>query len=284
MKFRSEKVSTTMPMNEYQYSPFFSVRKILFLLRCTFGFPLNPKNGAYNDFVFNSWLEYSRYILYICIAFTSYICVIFLHLKNSNIETPIRFMRHNSRILGISLLDVFIINTIPFTNLISTMFHMRSFKKCAKNLNKICKGLTQINSALCTRQRETLFVSYSHNWCKKSIVFVSIGVVLSTISLLLILSQWMTTFTILVKENLMSQEDLVPFCIATTIWTLCWIYPCISISADFITCHLLGEIADCFEAWKLLLRFKERKARDIVEQSCIEELERNENKQHSFEM
>ena len=41
--------------------------------------------------------------------------------------------------------------------------------------------------------------------------------------------------------------------IALIICHLCWTYPCIAISADFVTCHLLDEIENCFKNWNKIV-------------------------------
>ena len=134
--------------DQHQFSPFFKVRRILLFLRWPFGFPLKAKNIAFNEFVFQPCLEYTRYSLYICCFFLTGFYLSYLPIKENNIESLLEAKTKVMESHGYTLLDICVIYTIPYTTLMSSFFYFTSFKKAVTSISKVCSYLTSLNKEL----------------------------------------------------------------------------------------------------------------------------------------
>ena len=65
--------------------------------------------------------------------------------SNNIVEVTKKYM---SQIWGYTTLDILVVSLIPFINLISNTFYLKSFKKTDKNISKICLQLTDLNQEL----------------------------------------------------------------------------------------------------------------------------------------
>ena len=129
-------------------SPFFKVRKILILLRLFLGFPLKPVNNEFVEFAFKPCLEYPRYAMHMFIAAGAAFFTSFLFMKNGNHSDPFAANLAALRKMGLSLLDMSVMQFIPLVSYVSCFFYIHSFKKLVKNINKISIALSCLHKEL----------------------------------------------------------------------------------------------------------------------------------------
>ena len=234
-----------------QYSPLFGIRKLLLTLRWFFGFPVKPTNEEFSEFVFNPCFEIFKYSLYLtCFFLTqSYNSYSFMKLDNSNnlIEITKQYM---GKLWGFTVLDILVLMMIPYINLISNTFHLRSFKKTDKSISKICLELTDLNQEL----EEMLDPSLSMK--KRPRIGISLKLFITEFIL-----SFFTMICHCVAVAMMMQEEVITFTnIEKCIWmadcvimTCCWVYPCVTISADLIVCQILEEMGKTYVSWNTIL-------------------------------
>ena len=157
---------------QYKFSPLFGVRKILLLLRWALGFPLKAKDCAFNEFSFHSWVEFARYFLYICIAFLSMAYQFFVIMKGEHTNNPLLASQKFWHSIGLSPLDILVVNGMPYINIISSMFYLKSFKNSVIGINKICQRLTHLNTELCHLLGNTNYLNETK--CKRSVKLLTL--------------------------------------------------------------------------------------------------------------
>ena len=151
-----------------------------------------------------------------------------------------------------------------------------SFKKCANDISKICLYLTHINKELNDVSLK-IGSTLNENTQKKSLWFVTLGLILSFLVSSILPASWidMLTQTILKYDTFLNVE-FITFCIAITIYHFLVIYPVNAISADFVVCHLLCELGQAFDKWRGLMKFiKNSIAPKVNNYGIKEKLEKN---------
>ena len=125
--------NTMLEKHEVTFSPLFRVKKILLILRWLLGFPLKARNQQFNEFKFYPILEYTRYATYLAIIFAANFYNMYSFMELAHLSNPLEvYKEYFITLLGFTMLDIFVIVTIPYITFISTAFYLNSFKKMSK--------------------------------------------------------------------------------------------------------------------------------------------------------
>ena len=240
-------------------SPFFKVRRILTLLRLLLGFPLKPQSKEFCEFSFIPGLEYLRYMLYMSIGFSTSGFMIFLYMKNGNASNPF-IVQHNAySSIGLSMLDMIVIQCIPFISYVSSFFYLKSFKKATSSINKVCLRLSLLNCEL-----KQLIYSPKKSQAKQknsSLKLLFLGIALTLVVTIFYLCATLgLIFEGVLGERFIRKEEITPFAIAVALNCVTWVYPILALSSDFVVCHLLEALEESFLSWNQMLKLK--KCRD----------------------
>ena len=246
-----------------RFSPLFKIRKILLFLRWFLGFPLKPKNKEFNEFLFQPCLEYTRYSVYLAFFFLTASYNLYSLMKLGHLNNPLEVItKFYTEIFGYTLLDIFVIMTIPYTNIISNTFYLRSFKKVVTRFSQICIDLTNLNKEL----NESVD-KMSTGRKTGTNMRISIKLFLSGffIALLVIILYCVPSATV-IEKNLeeftnshITDVEKYIYMVNIIVFTCCWVYPCITISADLIICEILEQTGEMYLHWnKILTNYNER--------------------------
>ena len=252
-------MSTLSNRIQDSFSPLYRIKRILIILRWCLGFPLKAKNIHYNELVFEPLLEYIRYLVFLfvfLISFSSLSCSI---VRSNNLGSLFKRHKQYFKSVGFTSFDILVAFTLPFVNMLSTFIYFYSFKKHSQSISKICLKLTNINKELNnlfeSKNMSSTCISFS-----RSVRLISSGIIIAVLIQITQLILWL----IAIKDGifsriLVSDGEKVIATIALLIYNGCWVYPCIAMSADLITCHLLQEIGKAFEKWNHILKIYNKK-------------------------
>ena len=245
--------NTMLEKVEANFSPLFKARKILLILRCLLGFPLKAQHQELNEFKFCSFLEYTRYSIYLALIFVTNFYNIHLFMELSQLSNPVEvYKEYFTRILGFTTLDILVLTSMPYITWISTAFYLNSFKKMAANISHVCKFLTNLNKEL--HEAVHLQMTYKRNSkLRLSYKLFFFGAFCSILILLTYLTSFYIVMEAVANEYPMSQAQKLTFSVSSIILAFCWIYPSMTMSADFIVCHILEETGDVYLIWNDLL-------------------------------
>ena len=251
--------NTMLEKDEVTFSPLFRVRKILLILRWLLGFPLKAQNQQFNDFKFYPILEYARYAIYLAIIFAANFYNMYSFMELAHLSNPLEvYKEYFITLLGFTMLDIFVIVTIPYITFISTAFYLNSFKKMAENISRVCKVLTNLNKVL--HQSVHLQTTYKKNTgLRLSYKLLFFGSFTSILVLIAYCGSLYIVMEDVATEYAMSQAHRWIFFVIAIVLGCCWVYPSMTMSADFIVCHILEETADVYLIWNGLLSLYKRK-------------------------
>ena len=239
--------------DQHRFSPLFRVRNILWILRWSFGFPLKAKNKAFNEFVFLPCLEYTRYAVYLCFFFLSFFCMTYPKMKANKLDNALEAVQQIYHRLGFTLLDISVVIGLPLINLMSSAFYLASFRKEATRISKVCLHLTTLKKELYDMSDKEIN-QVKQSYSKRSLKLVVFGISFAGVFWILSVAMFIEIQEGLFNKLFVSSEDIFLYLVGLVIFPGCWIYPCIAISADFIICHLLDEIAETFSKWNSILK------------------------------
>ena len=245
-----------------RFSPLFRIRKILLFLRWFSGFPLKSKNKEFNQFEFFPCLEYTRHSLYIACFILPLSYNTYSFTKFDNLNDPIEVITKFWRYIGYSLLDICVIYTIPYINMISSTFYLRSFKKMALKFNEICLNLTNLNKELNQSLDLMSIGNKKRSKTRISLKLFRFGIFIA--AMILILNG--ISMYILIYGNLhdfttspITYVQKHIFFLNNNVSSFCWVYPYITISADLIICEILEHTKEMYIHWnKILKEYKVR--------------------------
>ena len=117
-------MSNTYPNN---FSPLLGIRKLLFILRWCLGFPLTIRGPNFNEFLFKPRLEFTRYLLYLFTFSASAFCVVYIIMKGHNFNNLVEAYEYYFKSVGFTYFDSLVVNFLPYTNLMASLFYFCSF-------------------------------------------------------------------------------------------------------------------------------------------------------------
>ena len=174
-------------------------------------------------------------------------------MKGYNIN-PFESLHKLSKSFGFTLLDVLVIVTIPYINIISSFFYLLSFKTEASSISKVCLYLTDLNKELYALSDSTL-IKWKQSFLTKSLKLVIFAFCIKGIVLIFNIMAFLWALKNDIFSNvLMENDQKLLYPIAVVIHLYCCVYPSIAISADFVTCHILNEVGETFSLWNTLLK------------------------------
>ena len=225
------------------------------------GFPLKPTNEALNHFEFNPLLEYARHALFLCIPMLPTAYLAYIHMKQTQIWNPILAMMENITGVGISDLDFACMMGLPVINLVSNSIYLVSFKNQPFGLNRICNLLTEIN-------KEIWDAAGGLKDTSKSQILILYGRLIYIIGIFtLAVGMYASCWSAVILENYSDSGKLIHkllltekvlFCFFITIFYGSVVYPPMSISTDFVVCHLVNETKESFDKYKLTIKSRNK--------------------------
>ena len=244
---------------EYQFSPFYRVRRILMILRLCFGFPLTSRNVAFSEMSFKPCKEYTRYVAFFSFFIVSISFVMFKTKELNNLESYVDTFHHYFEGIGFTVYDSIMFHSTPYLNMISTIFYLYAFKNNFVKINKICTKLTVMNKSLNQLMNEN-GIPTKRTVHEKSTRVIVLGITFS----ILIQCTHVAIWSLALENGVLGSSATSMFekylvSIAFVIYNLCWTYPTIAMSADFIAYHILNEIKHCFESWNRIFKHVNKK-------------------------
>ena len=242
-----------------QFSPFYKVRKLLLVLRWCLGFPLKFKDGTYSVMYFSPCLEYGRYFAFLTCFIVSISFIIFEVWKLNDLKSFLEAYHHYFRSIGFTAYDSIAFHTTYYMSILSTTFYLLAFRNNVSSINKICLRLTTVKKSLHQLMVQNR-ISKNKSRCVNSIRQIISGIM---ITVLVHASQVVGTYTLdyrVLTTSTTSKIEKFLISMALIICHLCWTYPSIAMSADFVTCHLLNEIENCFKNWNNIFKRIGRKS------------------------
>ena len=242
-----------------EFSPFYKTRQTLLLLRWTFGFPLQAKDGSYSEFRFITWLE--------CIRF--FIMVIFLNFCNlgmlftlilftdMNLKEIQEFLKLNMDIYSTNLLDNSLAYLWPIIVLMVWLGYFIQFKFNQDLINEFCSEVSFIKSKMSAMlvgteekiKRDGRIKLESH---EKILIY---GTILS-ISTSILIGTWLGThYEMFIKSYLHTQSNLpiVTLSILFAIQTLFLNYGPISCASEIVICRYINSLTELFVTFEQIL-------------------------------
>ena len=245
-----------LPTDRFPFSPLFKRRYMIICLRIVFGFPLKRTNSDYNHFEFKPWMEYGRYVLSLSIAMAGSAYIVYFNYKIHDTTNIFMLMESNVKTLGLSTMDVLVLQSLPFVNYFSNFTYLYSFKKALKEINEILHQLSKINVAL-FEIMETNSLNYAI--CNKSRVKSNHG----KKSAILIVILWgcagglmtLCWFLFNISNNLQNVNvyEIVGLVLAISISVFTYIYPPMACSAEFLVISLILETKEAFDKFHSII-------------------------------
>ena len=247
---------------ERSFSPFYKVKKQLWVLRHIFGFPLTATNNDFDDFRFNSLLEIFRYlvfwILFCCSSsygfYTSYKC--------TNELNPMRSLEKVWGGIGLSFLDVGVVTAIAPINHFCNLFYIFSFRNGVIGINRISKNLTKLNE-----ECHGILVGNTNVIIKTKKAQCNIQLrnffifIIALIAAIMMAYSW-ESMMFKKYPNILSFGEKASFVVILTLTSLVYIYPPMAKSADFVVGFLLDETNNAFGHFNLILNLRQKRTNE----------------------
>lgn len=245
----------TTSINPNVFSPFFKVKKMIFILRLSLGFPLKPMNDAYNQFQFNYFFEFLRHAFYLCIFAGGFVFTLRVHIMRTGQWNPWLATVHDVSLIGLTELDLAVLIAFQLANIFSNTCFFFSFKNSNLNLNNLVRYLTNLNEEIydiSESMNRTFTTNTKAPYTKLAATFI-----LSLFSAGLYASCWSTVLLAASTENLPKYENIA-FGVVLFLMYAINIYPPMAASADFVVSHLVYETRDAFDKFKEMIKLRNK--------------------------
>ena len=243
-----------------QFMPFFKVKAQLKCMRLSLGFPLKAEDESLVSYEFGKCLEMMRYLMYLIIVVGSCLCCILLLFtadrKTNNCWT---MFTDDLKSYGFSGLDIAVISLLPVLNIISNTIHLISFRSEAKKLSKVNAMMSLINEDLHKLLGNDLFDSFENKSALKGWNLVVFFLYISLIPMVAsaMISVALSAIIFQSKSGELSMAKKVMFTTFYSIFTVSYMYPPTSASADFVVYVLLKEAKGLCEKFKIAIVLRE---------------------------
>ena len=242
--------------DRFPFSPLFKRRYMILCLRIFFGFPLKRTNSDYNHFEFKPWMEYGRYVLSLSIPMAGSAYLVYFNYKMHDSTNIFMLMERNVKVLGLSIMDMLVLQSLPFVNYASNFIHLYSFKKVLKGINEILHQLSKINETLFRIMKEN---NLNYAICNKNRLkskhFKS-----STVLVLILcgfagglMTACWSSFTISNDLQNVNVYEIIGVVFAISISVFMYIYPPMACSAEFLVISLILETKEAFDKFHSII-------------------------------
>ena len=241
--------------DRFPFSPLFKRRYMIICLRIVFGFPLKRTNLDYNHFEFNSLIEYGRYVLSLTIAMAGSAYIVYFNYKIHGTSDIFRVIENNVKGLGLSLMDMLVLQSLPFVNYVSNFTYLHSFKKALKGINEILHQLSKANGNLFSIMKgndssSAICNHFPSNHGKKSAIMV---VILFGLATGLMTTSW-SLFNISNDPQNITVYEIIGLVFAISISVLAYIYTPMACSAEFLVISLISETKEAFDKFHSMIQ------------------------------
>ena len=243
---------------ERSFSPFYKVKKELWVLRHIFGFPLIATNDGFDDFKFNPWLEIFRYLIFWILFCCSSSYGFYTSYKCTNELNPMHSLEKVWGGIGLSFLDVGVLTAIAPINHFCNLLYIFSFRNGVIGINRISKNLTKLNEEF-----HGILVGYTNVIIKTKKVQCHLQLrnffifIIALIAAIMMAYSW-ESMMFKKYPNILSFGEKASFVVILTLTSLVYIYPPMAKSADFVVGFLLEEIDTAFGYFNLILNIQQK--------------------------
>ena len=244
-----------MNIEKRQYSPLFKIKKILYLLRWVFGFPLISTNDSFSEFEFKFWIELLRHILYICSGWTALGYVFYIFSKYATEDNPWLAYTETMRRIGYSDLDIATWMCMPFVGAVSNTIYFCSFKRALGGINTVSRCLTKLNEEfrhhLASCNFESLKYETKVTRLKNYVDFAWV-IAFGAIAIGMF-TYFLSSMIFEMYPEDLTVIDKVTFVIAIITAATTYVYPPMAMSADAVVCCLIEETQNVFGKFKMVI-------------------------------
>lgn len=159
---------------------------------------------------------------------------------------------------GFTSFDTVVVNCLPYTNILASLFYLCSFRTEATRIGKICLLLTDVKKKIFVIS-ERNGISLKYNCLSVSIKLVVRGIgMASLVQMAFAVAYFVSTHDGTLRSESITNVEKCLVSIAFLIYDLCWIYPPMVLSADLLICHLITELSATFWKWNTILKVQKR--------------------------
>ena len=243
----SEKMARkNMPSdNKKIFSPFFEDRHQIKYLWWSLGFPLTFVDHSFTCLKFSPVLEYGKHALFLFMVSLGFAYSSYAQMKRQQTWNMTSAMLGILKEVGISNLDIGVLISIPFVNLMSNSIYFMSFKKDHPGWNRMSRSLSHMNEAMETHARKKIR-GIQNRYMKWLLLWLIIVISVGMMTLC-----WTTVFSS--SDNVSNAEKIV-FGVIQFFFTAGYIYPPIAYSADLVYCCLVSNTKVAFDKYELMLK------------------------------
>ena len=242
-----------------EFSPFYKTRQTLLLLRWTFGFPLQAKDGSYLEFRFVTWLECIRFL--IMVIFLNFcnlgMLLVLILFTDMNLKEIQEFLKLNMDIYSTNLLDNSLAYLWPMIVLMVWLGYFIMFRCNLDYINEFSSNVTAIKSKMSamlvkTEKRLKKNKRMKLEAPEKLLIY---GIILSTSTSILIGTWLGTHYEMFIKSYLHTQSNvpIVTFSILFAIQTLFLNYGPMSCASEIVICRYINSLTELFETFRQIL-------------------------------
>lgn len=235
-----------------KYSPFFKVKKFFKFLYIV-GFPLGFADEELNEFEFNPWIQYPKFIFWNGACLTGFVFSGCMFMKASGSWNLWNAFKITTKGFGFSGLDMAVMVGNPFLSLASCCLYFLLFTNGHDKLSKICRLLTDVNEDMDKEWKcidaisKTNFKSLFTNTLLVGLITILSGVTLG--------SSYIAMFFSTSTDRLSTSEKVL-FCVFNLFTNPTLVYPTVSFSSDFIFSHIVFEVSVSYSKLKDYLKSK----------------------------
>ena len=142
--------------NKKIFSPFFEDRHQIKYLWWSLGFPLTFVDHSFTCLKFSPVLEYGKHALFLFMVSLGFAYSSYAQMKRQQTWNMTSAMLGILKEVGISNLDIGVLISIPFVNLISNSIYFMSFKTDHPGWNRMSRSLSHMNEAMETHARKKI--------------------------------------------------------------------------------------------------------------------------------
>lgn len=263
-----------------QYSPLYKIRKPLFFLRWTLGFPLQTIDNSYLHFRFATWVECVRFSLLFSTYITQFVFWgILILVKDGNLSNYVDSVQQMYENFSRSKMDQILAMIFLLIVIIKSIVYLVIFKYNTKSINKCCNDITRMKSKIlciqikhieerkpnvCRVEKSTQTIIYGQ-------IFCLVSAILHSVWCLFHLQSSVDEKTFLSYG--ISVQVIWPMLV--TIQYVCTLFGPISCAAEIVVCQLIYSLTDLFDDWKDILRCGSQKLQINNETKCQDEIQKS---------
>jgi hypothetical protein len=243
-------------VNVKLYSPFYTIKRTITILRWIFGFPLIAKDNSYTEFRFATLFECARFLVLSLITMIYHVYwIIVLLIVDGNLKNFIYILKETNRNYSENAVDVAVLLLMGPSAVMISLVYLLIYRLNIESINRFCIESVSISCMISVVSKDRRDEKAQKCWIllRKPKRLLIYGQLLSMTASVLFGIWTYNTLIVLPKESIFNNYATHYLPPLMSINGLFILYGPLCFTVELFICQMIDSSSDLFLKWTIII-------------------------------